>query len=75
MHQYVDNISEKKIAFVSLAIIMVLTGVAFGIFFAFQKCPQLLKGKWETMVGKSKMTVGQLCPLIWSRFGGIMHGC
>ena len=70
MHQYVDNISEKKIAFVSLAIIMVLTGVAFGIGFAFQKSPQLLKGKWETMVGKSKMTaVGQLCPLIWSRFG------
>ena len=45
MHEYVDNILEKKIALVSLAIIMVLTGVTFGIGFAFQKCPQLLKGK------------------------------
>lgn len=42
MHKYVDNILEKKIALVSLAIIMVLTGVTFGIGFGFQKCPQLL---------------------------------
>ena len=57
MHEYVDNILEKKIALVSLAIIMVLTGVTFGIGLAFQKRPQLLKGKCETMVSKSKMTV------------------
>ena len=48
MHEYVDNILEKKIALVSLATIMVLTGVTFGIGFAFQKRPQLLKGKYET---------------------------
>ena len=42
MHEYVDNILEKKIALVSLAIIMVLTGVTFGIGFGFQKGPQLL---------------------------------
>ena len=42
MHEYVDNILEKKIALVSLAIIMVLTGVTFGIGFGFQKHPQLL---------------------------------
>ena len=42
MHKYVDNILEKKIALVSLAIIMVLTGVTFGIGFGFQKRPQLL---------------------------------
>ena len=58
LHEYVDNILEKKIALVSLAIIMVLTGVTFGIGFAFQKRPQLLKGKYETMLSKSKMTVG-----------------
>ena len=69
VHEYVDNILEKKIALVSLAIIMVLTGVTFGIGFAFQKRPQLLKGKCETMLSKSKMTVGQICSLISSRFG------
>ena len=69
MHEYVDNILEKKIALVSLAIIMVLTGVTFGIGFAFQKRPQLLKGKCETMLSKSKMTVSQSCSLISSRFG------
>ena len=69
VHEYVDNILEKKIALVSLAIIMVLTGVTFGIGFAFQKRPQLLKGKCETMLSKSKMTVGQSCSLISSRFG------
>ena len=42
MHKYVDNILEKKIALVSLATIMVLTGVTVGIGFAFQKHPQLL---------------------------------
>ena len=42
MHKYVDNILEKKIALVSLAIIMVLTGITFGIGFGFQKGPQLL---------------------------------
>ena len=68
MHKYVDNILEKKIALVSLAIIMVLTGVTFGIGFGFQKRPQLLKGKCETIVGKSKITAGQLCSLILSRF-------
>ena len=36
MHEYVDNILEKKIALVSLAIIMVLTGITFGI--GFQGC-------------------------------------
>ena len=41
-HEYVDNILEKKIALVSLAIIMVVTGVTFGIGFGFQKRPQLL---------------------------------
>ena len=69
VHEYVDNILEKKIALVSLAIIMVLTGVTFGIGFVFQKRPQLLKGKCETMLSKSKMTVGQICSLISSRFG------
>ena len=69
MHEYVDNILEKKIALVSLAIIMVLTGVTFGIGLAFQKRPQLLKGKCETMVSKSKKRVGQSCSLISSRFG------
>ena len=59
VHEYVDNILEKKIALVSLAIIMVLTGVTFGIGFAFQKRPQLLKGNSEAMLSKSKMTVGQ----------------
>ena len=48
VHEYVDNILEKKIALVSLAIIMVLTGITFGIGFALQKRPQLLKGKCET---------------------------
>ena len=42
VHEYVDNILEKKIALVSLAIIMVLTGVTLGIGFGFQKRPQLL---------------------------------
>ena len=42
VHEYVTNILEKKIALVSLAIIMVLTGVTFGIGFGFQKHPQLL---------------------------------
>ena len=42
LHQYVNNILEKKIALVSLAIIMVVTGVTFGIGFGFQKRPQLL---------------------------------
>ena len=45
VHEYVDNILEKKIALVSLAIIMVLTGVTFGIGFVFQIRPQFLKGK------------------------------
>ena len=58
MHEYVDNILEKKIALVSLAIIMVLTGITFGIGFWFSR-PQLLKGKCKTMLSKSKMTVGQ----------------
>ena len=69
MPEYVDNILEMKIALVSLAIIIVLTGVTFGIGFAFQKCPQLLKGKCKTMIGKSKMMVGQSCSLISRRFG------
>ena len=69
VHEYVDNILEKKIALVSLATIMVLTGVTFGIGFAFQKRPQLLKGKCETMLSKSKMMVGRSCSLILSRFG------
>ena len=55
MPGYVDNILEMKIALVSLAIIMVLTGVTFGIGFAFQKRPQLLKGKYETMLAYSSM--------------------
>ena len=42
VHEYVDNVLEKKIALVSLAIIMVVTGVTFGIGFGFQKRPQLL---------------------------------
>ena len=37
-----DNFLEKKIALLSLAIIMVLTGVTFGIGFGLQKSPQLL---------------------------------
>ena len=69
MHKYVDNILEKKIALVSLVAIMVLTGVTVGIGFAFQKHPQLLKGKCKTMLSKSKMTIGHSCSLISSRFG------